>query len=424
MKQQIFLLIFIMIMAIAAPGICLEEARFPRPEFTGDYQTPVEKEPGEPSLRNPYLALLLLLVALIFSAHSLLLKRSRSRIQITGLLCLAWFGYVFKGCVCSIGSIQNIFAAIFVKGFPLALHLVAVFFLPLIFALFFGRIFCGSACPFGVLQDLVIFKPQKVPRILDRCLRLIPFAFLGLAIWFAASGMGFLICQYDPFVGIFRGDGPAAMLVAGAILLLLGTVIARPYCRYLCPYSVLLSATSLITWKRVQVYKETCVNCSLCTASCPVDAIIPGNDPSSPNAYAETHEQATGRLKWLVALSPALIALGMFTGLQLGEAVADMHDLVILQKDVMAQKNDADNVEAFFVNDGNVERLNRNAKETFAAIKKQGGIFGAYMSLVVIGSIFMATRRKINRFHRVEPWNCVSCGRCYNWCPQNLEKKK
>ncbi|MHC5086583.1 MAG: 4Fe-4S binding protein, partial [Planctomycetota bacterium] len=37
------------------------------------------------------------------------------------------------------------------------------FFSPLVFTLFFGRSFCAAVCPLGVIQDLVLLRPLKVP---------------------------------------------------------------------------------------------------------------------------------------------------------------------------------------------------------------------------------------------------------------------
>jgi len=249
-----------------------------------------------------------------------------------------------------------------------------------------------------------------------------PFAFLGVCIWFAVSGLGFLTCKYDPFVALFRFSGPIDKVIIGFFVLFSGIFVARPYCRYGCPYSVLLSAASLLSWKKVQVYSDNCIKCNLCLPSCPVDAIEPGKDSLSPNIFPEERDKATNRLKWLVTLSPFFIAIGIFSGIQLGEKVALTHNLVKLQQNVKMNRTQEDDVIAFYVNDGNVKHLNQRAAEKTSMIIKHGGVFGAYMSLVFIGAIFMATRRKTNINHEVQAWNCVSCGRCYSWCPRNRIK--
>ena len=51
---------------------------------------------------------------------------------------------------------------------------IAFFFLPLVAALLFGRVFCGGVCPLGAVQDLVLLRPVTVPEKLDRVLRWLP----------------------------------------------------------------------------------------------------------------------------------------------------------------------------------------------------------------------------------------------------------
>src|SRR5213075_677376 len=101
-------------------------------------------------------------------------------------------------------------------------------------AIFFGRAFCGGVCALGAIQEVVLLRPITVPRRLDRALGLLRYVYLGLAIFFAlkpALAREFLICRFDPFVGLFRRTGPPHMLIAGGLLLGVGMFVGRPYCR-------------------------------------------------------------------------------------------------------------------------------------------------------------------------------------------------
>src|SRR6185369_13478072 len=125
--------------------------------------------------------------------------------------------------------------------------------LPLVTALFFGRTFCAAACPHGALQDLILLKAVQVPAWLERGLGVIPFVYLGLAVLFAATGSAFIICQYDPFIPIFRLSGSTTALAIGAGLLATGVFVGRPYCRFLCPYGALLKIAASVSKWRVRI---------------------------------------------------------------------------------------------------------------------------------------------------------------------------
>jgi ferredoxin len=406
------------------PSMGLEEARFPRPEFTGTHQTPNAEKPMKSALLDPHLTLGLLFLALGLTGFALHHLRSRHWLRIIGLGSLCWFGFFYQGCVCPVGSIQNIARGLADSSYPVSLHVIGTFFLPLLAALFFGRLFCGAVCPFGVLQDLVNWKTVRIPLLLDRCLRTLPFIVLGLAVYSAVCDLGFIVCRFDPFVPVFRLSGPLPMVIGSALLLTLGVFIARPYCRYICPYSVLLAAASILAYKRVQVFPDRCVNCSLCLESCPVGAIVPGIDRDAPGAFPESRSQALSRLHWLVALSPAILAMGMFTGANLGEPLSRLHREIVLDERVQAGMLKENDVIAFFNNDGHREGLHLRAQSARRTLKRAGGVFGIYLGFIFIGSIVAITRRRQNRFHQVDPWNCIACGRCYDWCPRNREVKR
>ena len=86
---------------------------------------------------------------------------------------MLYFGFWRKGCICSIGSIQNIAQALADSSFGVPPTVLVFGFMPLVFALFFGRVFCAAVCPHGALQDLMLLKPVKVPAWLEHGLRLL-----------------------------------------------------------------------------------------------------------------------------------------------------------------------------------------------------------------------------------------------------------
>ena len=118
-----------------------------------------------------------------------------------------------------------------------------------------------------------MIKPISVSSWVRKTLSFIPHIYLGLAVLFAATGTDFIICRYDPFVGVFRMDGPYLMITLGVAFLVLGMFFARPYCRVFCPYGVLLSWMSRFSRKHLTITPSECISCKLCSDSCPFDAI-------------------------------------------------------------------------------------------------------------------------------------------------------
>jgi polyferredoxin len=257
------------------------------------YERPVEVAPSEedigegykiPPVQRPHprsawkeaIDVFLLLVAMGLATWIVLYKRRRSWLVVLTISCLAYFGFYRDGCVCPIGAIQNVAVAFIDPNFAVSYSVIAFFVFPLLFAIFFGRVFCGGVCPLGAIQELVLLKPLQVPPLLDRVLGSLKYIYLSLAILFAVrpeTSREFLICRFDPFVGFFRFDGPAHMLMIGGAFLLLGVFVGRPFCRYLCPYGVFLSLLSRLSWRGVSITPGRELDCGLCMKACPYGAI-------------------------------------------------------------------------------------------------------------------------------------------------------
>jgi len=134
-------------------------------------------------------------------------------------------------------------------GYVVPYFVIGIFVLPLLAALFFGRVFCGGVCPLGAIQEVVLVKPVTVPPRLDRALGACKWVYLAAAVGLAAAPVAyrdFVICRFDPFVSFFRFTGTFSMLLFGGLLLTVGLFVGRPYCRYLCPYGALLALMSRV----------------------------------------------------------------------------------------------------------------------------------------------------------------------------------
>ncbi len=276
-------MLFAAVLAVLAGGAVVT-AQWQRPvdvtptdEDIGDgYVTPsVQRHPPRAGWWNVVDGLALA-GALALGAWIVLGRRSRNALVALTVVCLLYFGFYRKGCVCPIGAIQNVTVALTDAEYAVPVIVLVFFFLPLLLALALGRVFCGGICPLGAIQDVVLLKPLNVPRRLDKTLGLFKYAYLGLAVWFAAQvaeDRDFVICRYDPFVGFFRMDGPAHILLIGAGLLVIGMFFGRPYCRYICPYGAMLNIVSRYSWRGVSITPDKELDCGLCVEACPFGAI-------------------------------------------------------------------------------------------------------------------------------------------------------
>jgi polyferredoxin len=276
-----------------APILLLVLAAIPAAAQPIDYTRPVETAPTEeaigegyvtPEVQHPLpraaiwqiLDVVLLAGAMLLGAWLALRRRTRAGLVALTVAAVAYFGFYREGCICPIGSIQNIAVAIADPLYAVPYHVIAIFVLPLAAALFFGRVFCSGVCPLGAIQELVVLKPLHVPARLDKTLGWLRWVYLLLAVVFAVLPVAyrdFVICRFDPFVGLFRFSGQAWLLMVGGVFLIAGIFIGRPYCRWLCPYGALLSVFSRYAWRSFSITPDRELDCGLCVEACPYGAI-------------------------------------------------------------------------------------------------------------------------------------------------------
>ncbi|NOX99336.1 MAG: 4Fe-4S binding protein, partial [Verrucomicrobia bacterium] len=333
---------------------------------------------------------------------------------------LGYFGFYKQGCVCPIGSIQNVALSLFDTNYAVPITVTIFFVMPLLFALMFGRVFCSSVCALGAIQDLVVIKPIQLPRKLTMALSMIPYVYLGAAILLAATKTGFIICRYDPFIGFFRLNGNAPYLYLGAGFLISGMFIARPYCRFFCPYGVLLGFMSRFSWKHLTITPSKCIDCRLCEVSCPFDYI------DKPNTGLARENRKTGvrRLGVLFAMMPVIIILGGWIGHRVSIPLSSYNNTVFLAEQVLAEKlypglEETLETQTYRAMGMSEDQLMTSAQEIRRVMNMGGWILGGFIGLVfTIKLIGISVSREQKDYEVVKP-SCFSCGRCCSYCPSD-----
>ncbi len=389
--------------------------RFPRPDFQSGYTRPVLQTPGPRALPWEYVDVLVLAAALGLATWFALRDRSRVKIFILMLLSLAYFGFFRGGCVCPVGSVQNVGLALFGDGYAIPLVVIAFFALPLIIALFFGRTFCASVCPLGAIQDAVVLRPVAVRPWIAAVLGFIPVLYLGFGVFFASLGAGFIICRFDPFVGFFRFGASFTMIVFGLSFLLLGTVVARPYCRFLCPLGVLLNGASRLSKWHVRISPGECINCRLCEDSCPFGAIRP-----PMKTIHESRAKRVRRLALLLLLLPVLAGGGGWAVSRLAPVLSRAHFTVALAEEIRDGSGGTiptDEVEAFRASGMTTDELFEEARAVRERFAFGGWFLGGFLGLVLWMKL-VGTGAAIRREeYSIDRGACLSCGRCFSYCP-------
>lgn len=159
-----------------------------------------------------------------------------------------------------------------------------------------GRASCGWVCPFGALQDLLHRLPVrkfKVSGVL-RHLRYLRYVVLVVMVILLPlllvddSGYGApYFCKFICPAGTLEGGWLLPLYPGNAglraqlgrlfawkslllvVFLLLMTMFRRPFCAWLCPLGAFFAPFNKVSLFRLELSKETCINCGKCSRVCP-----------------------------------------------------------------------------------------------------------------------------------------------------------
>ena len=219
------------------------------------------------------------------------------KICMPGLNCYSCPGAVLS---CPIGALQAVLGS---GTFRVSLYVLG--FIGLI-GMLFGRLICGWICPFGFIQELLYKIPFKKKRKNlpghSKLIRL-KYVLLGLVVLVPMLGTVLKGTGYPAFCawicpgGTLLGGVPqlilnpelksaagfrfAVKLVLLILILALGVITYRPFCKYLCPLGALYGLMNPVSLYRYKVDAQKCISCGACQTVCGMDIKV-WETPNSP----------------------------------------------------------------------------------------------------------------------------------------------
>ncbi|AWI78301.1 4Fe-4S binding protein [Parazoarcus communis] len=240
----------------------------------------------------------LVAIAVVYSQRDTLVRRStrKNKWPVNAFKYVGWvisIGFVGFGLLAqpSITQVLTWFhALLFQWQWELFLSdpFIFIFWWFIIITVFlWGRgLFCGWACPFGSLSELLykiggwvgLKRYQfKLPKPLHDKLKWVKYGvFFGLlAVSMFSMGLAEKLAEVEPFkttflVGLFNRSWPYTLFASA--LLGLSIFTERPFCKYLCPLGAGLAMPSTFRWFGLK-RKQECDSCKACAVGCGSQAI-------------------------------------------------------------------------------------------------------------------------------------------------------
>lgn len=189
---------------------------------------------------------------------------------------------------CPIGAMQAVLNS---RKFSFAFYIAGIL---SALGILLGRFICGWLCVFGMIQDLLYKIPVPkvtVPKRIDRPLRYLKYAVLVILVILLPT---FLNNEYGtsaPYfckllcpVGTLEGGIPLVLMNESLrktigflfrwklgvliVILLASMVIYRPFCKYLCPLGAFYALFHKVSFLKLNLDSDKCVNCGLCEKKC------------------------------------------------------------------------------------------------------------------------------------------------------------
>lgn len=192
----------------------------------------------------------------------------------------------------------------------------APFFILIVLIFLFGRLYCSTICPLGILQDFISWLSKKVIKKkhykYTRPLNILRYIFLFSVIIFFVLGIGSLIGILDPYsiygrivVYLFKplvlfinnllalifevtGDyyffeeeicifssllSFIISVISVLLIVVLSFLMGRRFCNIICPVGALLGLSVRFSLFKVRIDAGKCKKCGLCEIKCKSECI-------------------------------------------------------------------------------------------------------------------------------------------------------
>lgn len=141
-----------------------------------------------------------------------------------------------------------------------------------VLTLLFGRFYCSTICPFGILQEFsaLLFKKKGTLQ------KNLPVKYFIAALTFGAliGGSALLIRYIDPYTMF---GSAVSLSIVGLIFTLAVLALVffknRYFCTNICPVGAVLGILSKASLNKIYIESEKCVSCGLCAKNCPSGCI-------------------------------------------------------------------------------------------------------------------------------------------------------
>ena len=194
---------------------------------------------------------------------------------------------------CPIGAIQHFLSELRFNWHN-SIYVFGIYVLGtmIIIGAFVGRMACGWACPFGLLQEIIFKLPTRkfsLPKYFSLFKYAILLFFVFLLPILIIDKMGYgeaWFCRYLCPVGTLEAGLPLLILIPSLkqqitwvfyhkliillIFLIMTIFFKRPFCHILCPLGAFYGLFNRFSLFQMHVDKTKCKKCDICYKYCPM----------------------------------------------------------------------------------------------------------------------------------------------------------